>query len=502
MFDSLFTVAVVEDVLEFCKILFQSTRTAGIVAVVEFFLIIGLIWLRTSKRFEVWRKDEQIKILKENLTAVEDTLRAEMRRHSGEAAQRLTDQVELAEQRTRAELGQEVQRLRELRDRERRQYDEELSKHSATQVSEREKLIEEYKQQLEHQESASAELQSDLAIAQGELTELQNRFSELDKIDSWVWLRESRAVVPPFVSPRRRNCRLVSFLNFKGGVGKTTLTANLGAALATGVTGYKFRVLLVDLDFQGSLSNACVSNEFLNDRRTNGNTSTCLLSADSNRDASEILRPLITPLQGAGETGSVIVAFETLTQRDFTQQAKFAIENVETRFDFRELFHSDFIEQNFDFVFFDCPPRLSTSAINATLCSDNIVISTSMVPQDIDAVPRVLRTLHRFATETEYLDGELLGVIGNRTYRARSRSDLTKNEKRAEEQLVKFLKDYGYPEEKLFDALVPNSSLVAGAPEGGVALGTLPAGHDLYGDVAFEFLRRMQRLQTPQTQPT
>ena len=43
---------------------------------------------------------------------------------------------------------------------------------------------------------------------------------------------------------------IVSVINYKGGVGKTTLTANLGAELAW--RGYS--VLLVDLDAQASLT--------------------------------------------------------------------------------------------------------------------------------------------------------------------------------------------------------------------------------------------------------
>ncbi|HEV7625665.1 MAG TPA: ParA family protein, partial [Streptomyces sp.] len=44
--------------------------------------------------------------------------------------------------------------------------------------------------------------------------------------------------------------KVVSIINHKGGVGKTTLTANLGAGLAA--RGKK--VLLVDLDSQASLT--------------------------------------------------------------------------------------------------------------------------------------------------------------------------------------------------------------------------------------------------------
>jgi chromosome partitioning protein len=64
-------------------------------------------------------------------------------------------------------------------------------------------------------------------------------------------LETKLAVIPePPVLEKHGPARVISMVNQKGGVGKTTSTVSLGAALA----GYGRKVLLVDFDPQGALS--------------------------------------------------------------------------------------------------------------------------------------------------------------------------------------------------------------------------------------------------------
>ncbi len=62
--------------------------------------------------------------------------------------------------------------------------------------------------------------------------------------------RVARKIPEPSVLTAHGPARVISMVNQKGGVGKTTSTVSLGAALA----GYDRKVLLVDFDPQGALS--------------------------------------------------------------------------------------------------------------------------------------------------------------------------------------------------------------------------------------------------------
>jgi chromosome partitioning protein len=344
-------------------------------------------------------------------------------------------------------MGLKLKQMRSERDTARRQVREgDLLAHELrTKLGDSEALAKQRRQEVHRLTEEHGRLSQVLATAKDSLRgtqqhlerccqereALQTRFHDLQKIDADVWKgpAPTGTAPPPFVPREERKTRFVAFLNLKGGVGKTTLVANLAGAYTTEITATPLRVLAVDLDYQGTLSNMCVArNEVLDYRSKANNRTSHLLLVDTAEVPASVLPPLLATLDGSRGYGRVVVADEGLDHIDFRQQARFAVEHREVRFHHRRLLHDPFVFNQFDLVFFDCPPRLTTSTVNALAASDYIVIPTSLHPNDVDAVPRTLRWLDKLQ-EMPTFQAKLAGVILNRTYRkATLERGLTKDE--------------------------------------------------------------------------
>lgn len=230
-------------------------------------------------------------------------------------------------------------------------------------------------------------LKGDLEKVEGDRKKAQDRLDAQDKIGAHVWQTPPRHHPPDAVPMKDRKTRFIALCNLKGGVGKTTLTLNLGVGLA--LEGKQ--VLLVDLDFQGTLSNLAIQQDSLNDLRVRGFTAGKLLQPGFAQGIASLTQ-LIPGVDGC----KAIIASDKLEHADFEAQARFFLnpEN-EVRFIYRTLFHTEEILSKYDYVLFDCPPRFSTSCINALVCADYVLIPTTMDRTDVEAVPRTLEWLHR-----------------------------------------------------------------------------------------------------------
>ena len=294
------------------------------------------------------------------------------------------------------------------------------------------------------------------------LEELVNHIGDVDSImdrlnerDVSIWTEKPRSAddIPPFIPIQNRllkdnglSTRFVSFINLKGGVGKTTLCANLAAAFATGnyrlpdgKKGKPIRVLVLDLDFQATLSIRCVSEDALQKANRNHATVARLLNnppvIPEHREAKSLASPFIHCPQMA----QVSPADDQLDAEDFRRQAKLALGLEETRFAYRNWFHTETALRQYDLVLFDCPPRMTTSTVCSMTASDYLFIPTSPDIFDMQAVNRTLRWIGTMRKSLD-LPMRIGGIIFNRTAK--------KNELGANEKVQKNILD-GYLQEAL-----------------------------------------------------
>ena len=144
---------------------------------------------------------------------------------------------------------------------------------------------------------------------------------------------------------------VISICNQKGGVGKTTSSINLGAALAE--TGR--RVLLVDLDPQGALSAGLGIQSYELD------TTIYNLLVDTSVSVDEVIVHTHT------ENLDVIPANIDLSAAEIQLVSEVGREQAL----YRAIYP---VMDRYDYILVDCQPSLGLLTVNALACSDGVII--------------------------------------------------------------------------------------------------------------------------------
>ncbi|TAE73090.1 MAG: ParA family protein [Bacteroidetes bacterium] len=139
---------------------------------------------------------------------------------------------------------------------------------------------------------------------------------------------------------------IISIINHKGGVGKTTTTINLGKALSL----ENKKVLLIDLDPQANLSQCAGINN------PDCNTFHVL--------CEDIALPII-PLD---KNFDIIPADLDLSEAELRLQT-----DVNGYFRLKKRLKE--VQKKYDYILIDCPPSLSILPLNALIASDKVIIA-------------------------------------------------------------------------------------------------------------------------------
>lgn len=167
----------------------------------------------------------------------------------------------------------------------------------------------------------------------------------------------------------KSNIPIISILNMKGGVGKTTVAANLSASLVEAGN----RVLLIDFDYQGTLSKM-YANSAGSDVEDQEETASMLLRTDKTKS---VFKKDPTLNLECGKSIGLFVAQYSLFQDEMELFANWAAHNKrDIRFRLATHILSKQVQENYDVVIVDCGPRFTTSTINSLCASTHFLVPT------------------------------------------------------------------------------------------------------------------------------
>lgn len=253
--------------------------------------------------------------------------------------------------------------------------------------------------------------------------------------------------------------KIISIVNQKGGVGKTTTAVNLAAAVGIA----KKKVLIVDADPQGNST----SGFGINKKKTVV-TSYDLLIGKATADKA-VLKTEYENVDIVPSSIDLAAAEVDLIEIDRREaQLKLALSTVRDKY---------------DYIFIDCPPSLGLITINALNASDTVLVPIQCEYFALEGLSQLMATVRqvkRLYNSTLEIEGIVLTMYDGRL-------NLT-------HQVVSEIKKYFT--NKLYKTAIPRAVRLSEAPSYGMPIqyyDKRSKGAAAYNDLAKEFLKKNRR---------
>ena len=190
------------------------------------------------------------------------------------------------------------------------------------------------------------------------------------------------------------NNKVISVVNQKGGVGKTTTAVNLSTALAA--IGKK--ILLVDLDPQGNLSTGLGFN--YNKREV----TIYDIIKDNNLKTIDAINQ--TKIPGL----NIILSSINLSGIEF----ELAVDSDKNK---KLINKISSIKKEYDYIIIDCPPSLGILTVNSLVASNSLLVPLQCEFYALEGLAQLLRTVETIKTNLNkslYLEGIILTMYDSR----------------------------------------------------------------------------------------